>query len=356
MKKRIEYIDILKGLGIVCVLLGHNLVIQKNGLLPEMIRYIIYSFHMPLFFFLSGYVFSAREKTSFFLKKKIRTIVVPMYVFSIVVTIFSTLYYSVLLRARPLPSCKGVIINFLSDLFGTEMFGGSPVLWFLPCLFTSQIILFVLIKIFGNKEKIFLLSLFVLYFIGTLNIRFWDIKLPFMLEKALLAVFFVGIGWVIKNWHSKLLDEIPQKFLPIFVISWIVTLFIKQHYYGYSIGMEVDAKHSALLQITVSMSAIFTLILLFRRSQVIKSLSYIGKNSIIYYGLGDMLAFVPNIFLYNILKIDLSKLGNYSVIFSMFIVLCICMILYPVTTIINNKFGFIVGKKGIQNEYINCGK
>ena len=49
--RRIEYVDILKGIGIICVLLGHNLVVQDDGQLPEIIRYIIYSFHMPLFFF-----------------------------------------------------------------------------------------------------------------------------------------------------------------------------------------------------------------------------------------------------------------------------------------------------------------
>mgnify|MGYP007020621060 CR=1 FL=1 len=40
--RRIEYVDILKGIGIICVLLGHNLVVQDDGQLPEIIRYIIY--------------------------------------------------------------------------------------------------------------------------------------------------------------------------------------------------------------------------------------------------------------------------------------------------------------------------
>lgn len=46
LHKRIEYVDILKGIGIICVLLGHNLVVQDDGQLPEIMRYIIYSFHI----------------------------------------------------------------------------------------------------------------------------------------------------------------------------------------------------------------------------------------------------------------------------------------------------------------------
>lgn len=44
MTKRIEYIDILKGIGIILVVLGH--VTQDKQVFQ-----LIYAFHMPLFFF-----------------------------------------------------------------------------------------------------------------------------------------------------------------------------------------------------------------------------------------------------------------------------------------------------------------
>ena len=48
---RVDEIDIAKGLGILLVIVGH--------LLPEdsWMRQIIYSFHMPLFMFISGGLF-----------------------------------------------------------------------------------------------------------------------------------------------------------------------------------------------------------------------------------------------------------------------------------------------------------
>ena len=48
MGKRLAHIDLLKGIGIILVLLGH---LPINGIM----HMLIYSFHMPLFFFCSGF-------------------------------------------------------------------------------------------------------------------------------------------------------------------------------------------------------------------------------------------------------------------------------------------------------------
>ena len=58
--KRYTEVDIARGIGILFVVLGHS--IKQTGVQAGWIRiltYIIYSFHMPLFFCLSGFV-SAR--------------------------------------------------------------------------------------------------------------------------------------------------------------------------------------------------------------------------------------------------------------------------------------------------------
>ena len=56
-KNRYTEIDIARGIGILLVVLGHS--IKQTGVSATWIRiltYIIYSFHMPLFFCLSGFV------------------------------------------------------------------------------------------------------------------------------------------------------------------------------------------------------------------------------------------------------------------------------------------------------------
>ena len=64
-KKRIEWIDSIKGFAIICVVLGHIVKgYMDAGLYPEntslmhAVYNIIYAFHMPLFFTISGFLFN----------------------------------------------------------------------------------------------------------------------------------------------------------------------------------------------------------------------------------------------------------------------------------------------------------
>ena len=50
-KKRIEWVDIAKGIGIFLMVMGHTGI-------PRIGNQWIYSFHMPLFFFISGFLFN----------------------------------------------------------------------------------------------------------------------------------------------------------------------------------------------------------------------------------------------------------------------------------------------------------
>lgn len=54
--KRIDYIDIVKGITIILMIIGH----VSN--IPTILRTFIFSFHMPLFFIISGYTFKKKNK------------------------------------------------------------------------------------------------------------------------------------------------------------------------------------------------------------------------------------------------------------------------------------------------------
>ena len=75
--KRIEYIDIAKGLGIILVVIGHCI---DGKTFPGT---WISSFHMPLFFILSGMCFNASRYTSLipFFYKRFKTLFLPLLFF-----------------------------------------------------------------------------------------------------------------------------------------------------------------------------------------------------------------------------------------------------------------------------------
>lgn len=55
MKQRVKYIDRMKGLAIILVVMGHVYLFSMGGSACRMTEFIS-SFHMPLFMFLSGIV------------------------------------------------------------------------------------------------------------------------------------------------------------------------------------------------------------------------------------------------------------------------------------------------------------
>lgn len=73
MKERLIQFDILKSIGILCVLLGHTVLTR----LP---RELIYGFHMSLFFFCSGVFFRNRCFTEV-LSNSLRQLFVPFMFF-----------------------------------------------------------------------------------------------------------------------------------------------------------------------------------------------------------------------------------------------------------------------------------
>ena len=85
MKARLNYIDYMKTIGIYLIVLGH--MFPKPGTI------FIYSFSVPLFFFISGFLFSRSETFGSFLIKNIKSLIVP-YLFINVICLFVLLCFN----------------------------------------------------------------------------------------------------------------------------------------------------------------------------------------------------------------------------------------------------------------------
>lgn len=142
MTSRIQYIDIAKGIGILLVYIGHCYKGECN--ISNLVEWI-YSFHMPLFFFVSGLLFSTKViSAKIFYRHKFSSIIIPYLIFSI-------LHY-ILRKAFHLGAGAWSII-----LHGW----GSNALWFLPILFLVNCAHFHIY--FGKAwEKIIALLLFII--------------------------------------------------------------------------------------------------------------------------------------------------------------------------------------------------
>ena len=88
---RKKWLDICKGIAIILVVMGHvNSSFSNSGILSDsfLLKYVgkfVYSFHMPLFFILSGFGFGLSKKATMTreIKKRVCSLGIPYLIFSV---------------------------------------------------------------------------------------------------------------------------------------------------------------------------------------------------------------------------------------------------------------------------------
>ncbi|MGZ0655550.1 acyltransferase family protein [Coraliomargarita sp. W4R53] len=212
--KRLFWLDYLKAFGIFLVVYGHS-----GSVNPEVGRWI-YSFHMPLFFLISGYLFSDKSILSDFRPFLLKNIgaIIPPYV------LFSLLGYAAWVSVgRHMGSNTELDIPIyypiLATFYGTgtpDSFCVQPIpLWFFPCLLMSRVIVFGLFRMKGFMPII--LSV-LLCGIGFLIPR--GIALPFEFETALVAQFFLTLGIYARR--SNAIYRITSRDFGIFAVALLL--------------------------------------------------------------------------------------------------------------------------------------
>jgi fucose 4-O-acetylase-like acetyltransferase len=151
---RIDWIDTCKGIGILFVILGHT-----PGVPTELIRFI-YSFHMPLFFIIHGYLWNRNKyilmSVNQIIHVKFQHYIIPYFKIAIVCFIPFGIIVP-LLKVGFGEIFIDKIIKFIGGILysrGTVEFmpNCSPI-WFLTCLFCAEVI-FIFIMKFGKYQGI----------------------------------------------------------------------------------------------------------------------------------------------------------------------------------------------------------
>ncbi|NOW21736.1 acyltransferase family protein [Clostridium butyricum] len=186
--KRDITIDIMKGIGIIAVLFGH---VSQNKLLNVW----IYSFHMPLFFFLSGITGYISKKENFF-EKKVKSLLIPYFIFSLL-----TFIYWSLIERKIRSDSFSISSQFWGILIsqgGSENHVYNIVMWFLPCLFVTEII-FYLIRKEITQSKLIYVILFIFSILGFILSKYLPIRLPWSIDTMFVGIVFYGIGYLLYN-------------------------------------------------------------------------------------------------------------------------------------------------------------
>ena len=219
--QRIKSLDIAKAIGIILIVLGH---ISEN---PSITK-LVYSFHVPLFFIISGYLYRQNQKITVYLKKKVKTILIPYFIFGLL----SYIYWFFLERYFRTQDINPLIpfCNLFIARSGEYNFIENAPLWFLPCLFCTEII-FDLLRRFFKKDYILFISILIISICGCIYNEMNFVSLPLELNTALIAIGFYYCGYI---WNRKIekkfKSKVNKKWLTVIliVISLISVLIISE--------------------------------------------------------------------------------------------------------------------------------
>ncbi len=80
MNNRLRHVDIAKGIAILLVVFGHNCIALQSADERGKLFEVIYSFHMPLFFFISGVFFKPKLGLKYFAVRKTHSLLKPYFI------------------------------------------------------------------------------------------------------------------------------------------------------------------------------------------------------------------------------------------------------------------------------------
>ena len=212
-QKRDKSIDIMKGLGIIFVILGHM------TLTPEILKIWIYSFHMPLFFVCSGMVFSMDHYSSFrfFLTARLRQIVIPYFKYGILLWIFSNIqktFSSNIFNKNTIVGWNPTRV-LMSLVLGFRLHKYYFSMWFLCALFISEILFYIIVKYTKKKSYLYCLIIITAPFIQQLVFKYLH-GFYWSLDVLPICVGFLSIGYLVRLYKQDCsLFQSWYLFLPV---------------------------------------------------------------------------------------------------------------------------------------------
>jgi fucose 4-O-acetylase-like acetyltransferase len=217
--KRKNWIDWMKSVGMLVIIWGHAF--------PTGLTSFIYSFNVPLFFIISGYLFKKENSAAAFFKKNLYTLVIP-YLLLCLIKDFShiTKYWNNF----------GELINCpIGILTGFHTFNDAPAaknLWFVYTLFILKIIFQFVGKKNRNMILLLLASLGGAYFMNL-----YGYNLAWAVTDTFAALPFFMFGYILSDRYSACLDNFISSikakniFLPLlgFLLPMLLLLFVSEY-------------------------------------------------------------------------------------------------------------------------------
>lgn len=184
-KSRVQFFDIARGIAMICIILGH--------LNNSQINRVVFTFHVPIFFFITGYFMNTKRRIGDFVKNRFWALIVPYMVTCVVMIVIGTL--EGLIQgdaAAALWRWSYAAVYGAGDTWHEPFYiPGIGAIWFLWAAFWGSVGLRISLQFERHIRIGFIAALFAGGFFSR-NI-FW---FPFSIQAGACAALFMYIGYI----------------------------------------------------------------------------------------------------------------------------------------------------------------
>ena len=331
------WVDVAKGIGVYLVFIGH----MWYACTPQIFLQFIYSFHVPFFFVLSGFVFDVGKKSQDFfgfVLSKAKRLLLPIVIFNFVCALLFI----------PTKWEELGIIGFLNEIFcfrGSCFFNKPS--WFFLTLFEIYVLMYLLrISQMGLRAKTVLMLLFALagFFVAK-----YDVVLYLGIDRVLITASFFILGSIARSIYEK--KRIPPWGHYIIIVVSVIALIL----FGMivnervSINFRIFGYYPAFLLAGISGSICFCYLSrlisnLCRRLS--KHLIGIGRDSVFIIGTHHLLTFV-------FCQIGIVKGIAYTWYFSVIAILLTVVLIveyHRICEVLDSRIPWLTGKAKKQTK------
>lgn len=331
-KQRVEWIDLVKGFCMFAIIMCHS------GW-PELYRKVCDPVFLSAYFFTAGYTFNKKDNFKSFILNKIKSLIVPLLSFGI----FNTIIAYIVDGDNIVDRLQGLLI---------QRTGWNDDLWFVACLFTTEIIFYFILMISKTRGYIIFLSLLLSIF-GDLYIIYVGVVLPWQFEKACVLVIFLALGYYLKIIEKKY----ENFFIKLNRVGWVGVIFLALMYvfvvFKYENPISIYGEQYGVypLFLLTAIIGLLTLTLFcyllekcsFKENLFYKFILFVGKNTLTYYAFQSKIIRIVTIIIPN------STIKYNIYIYNIVISAIVYVILMIPAIIIRKYFPFMLGKKYKKN-------
>lgn len=276
--KRISYIDIARAFAIIFIVFGHTIVHSVH--MKQNVYTLLYSFHVPLFFLISGYVFKVKNNFIEFFKNKFIRIMIPYFVWAVLFLIPYMILGENVSSNLEVNAGFNIKQQFVKIIYGNGNLSAlrqNSSLWFLPALFSMQIIFYLIIKYLDKNKNSKYILMFTMLILGYLCSKYLKFIFPWGINTTICLGIFFYIGYILKR--DNFLERVKYfNNIYFFIVTVIIGSF--SCFLNYRNVNCMDYEYgNYFLAILSGISFSMAILYISRKIDNNKIMEYIGRNT-----------------------------------------------------------------------------